>query len=111
MTSCLQLFLSFDLATYGLQVHGLITLTEMEEVRAKKDWMCPHCIEEKGINPYWICNRQAHSTDGITEPADPVVLHSLNPYKLKMPKLDSSLCLKKRKMAPTGIAIYQGESI
>uniref|UniRef100_A0A804JFK9 Zinc-finger domain-containing protein n=1 Tax=Musa acuminata subsp. malaccensis TaxID=214687 RepID=A0A804JFK9_MUSAM len=48
---------------------------EMEEVRAKKDWMCPHCIEEKGINPYWICN--------------------------------SSLCLKKRKMAPTGIAIYQ----
>ncbi|CAL9184033.1 unnamed protein product [Musa hybrid cultivar] len=62
---------------------------EMEEVRAKKDWMCPHCIEEKGINPYWI------------------LLHSLNPYKLKMTKLDSSLCLKKRKMAPTGIAIYQ----
>ncbi|XP_018683038.2 uncharacterized protein LOC103987532 isoform X1 [Musa acuminata AAA Group] len=50
---------------------------EMEEVRAKKDWMCPHCIEEKGINPYWICN--------------------------------SSLCLKKRKMAPTGIAIYQAQ--
>ncbi|XP_038984895.1 uncharacterized protein LOC103695830 isoform X2 [Phoenix dactylifera] len=48
---------------------------EMEEVRMKKDWMCPHCIEEKGINPYWICN--------------------------------SSLCLTKRKMVPTGIAIYQ----
>ncbi|XP_072991879.1 uncharacterized protein [Typha latifolia] len=48
---------------------------EMEEVRMKKDWMCPHCTEEKGINKFWICN--------------------------------SSLCLKKRKMVPTGIAIYQ----
>ncbi|ONK65317.1 uncharacterized protein A4U43_C07F35880 [Asparagus officinalis] len=51
---------------------------EMEEVKKKKDWMCPHCTEEKGINPYWICN--------------------------------SSLCLKKRKMAPTGIAIYQARA-
>ncbi|XVE58895.1 hypothetical protein DITRI_Ditri04bG0205500 [Diplodiscus trichospermus] len=49
---------------------------ELEEVRENKEWMCPHCIEEKGINPYWICN--------------------------------SSLCLKNRKMAPTGIAIYRG---
>jgi hypothetical protein len=32
-------------------------LTEMEEVRANKNWMCPHCIEEKGIKRYWICNR------------------------------------------------------
>ncbi|XP_020102806.1 cell division cycle-associated protein 7-like isoform X3 [Ananas comosus] len=48
---------------------------DMEEVRMKKDWTCPHCIEEKGLNKFWICN--------------------------------SSLCLKKRKMAPTGIAIYQ----
>ncbi|XP_072973680.1 uncharacterized protein [Typha angustifolia] len=48
---------------------------EMEEVRMKKDWTCPHCTEEKGINKFWICN--------------------------------SSLCLKKRKMVPTGIAIYQ----
>jgi len=47
---------------------------DMEEVRKKTDWMCPHCIDDKGINPYWICN--------------------------------SSLCLKKRKMVPTGIAIY-----
>ncbi|XP_020536123.1 cell division cycle-associated 7-like protein isoform X3 [Jatropha curcas] len=48
---------------------------EMEEVRENKKWVCPHCIEEKGINPFWICN--------------------------------SSLCLKKRKMAPTGLAIYK----
>lgn len=47
---------------------------DMEEVRSMKNWMCPHCIEEQGIRPYWICN--------------------------------SSLCLKKRKMSPTGIAIY-----
>lgn len=48
---------------------------EMEEVRENKEWMCPHCIEEKGIRPYWICN--------------------------------SSLCLRKRKMVPTGIAIFR----
>ncbi|KAJ7975270.1 cell division cycle-associated protein 7-like [Quillaja saponaria] len=48
---------------------------EMEKVRENKGWMCPHCIEEKGIKPYWICN--------------------------------SSLCLRKRKIAPTGIAIYR----
>ncbi|RLN15769.1 hypothetical protein C2845_PM02G00890 [Panicum miliaceum] len=36
--------------------------------------MCPHCIEEKGIKKFWICN--------------------------------SSFCLKKRKIPPTGIAIY-----
>ncbi|KAI5330566.1 PREDICTED: cell division cycle-associated [Prunus dulcis] len=35
---------------------------ELEEVRENRKWMCPHCIEEKGINPYWICNR---SGDGI----------------------------------------------
>ncbi|XP_015883801.2 uncharacterized protein LOC107419575 [Ziziphus jujuba] len=52
---------------------------ELEEVRQRKDWMCPHCIEEKGINPYWICN--------------------------------SSFCLKKRKMAPTGIAIYRAKEM
>ncbi|XP_047258770.1 cell division cycle-associated protein 7 [Capsicum annuum] len=49
---------------------------EMEDVRDNKEWICPHCTEQKGINPYWICN--------------------------------SSLCLKKRKMAPTGIAIFRG---
>ncbi|CAN6322850.1 unnamed protein product [Urochloa humidicola] len=47
---------------------------EMEEVRKNKNWMCPHCIEEKGIKKFWICN--------------------------------SSFCLKKRKIPPTGIAIY-----
>ncbi|XP_022715372.1 cell division cycle-associated 7-like protein [Durio zibethinus] len=52
---------------------------ELEEVRENKEWMCPHCIEEKGINPYWICN--------------------------------SSLCLKNRKMAPTGIAIYRAREL
>ncbi|PAN45410.1 hypothetical protein PAHAL_9G116600 [Panicum hallii] len=46
----------------------------MEEVRGNKNWMCPHCIEEKGIKKFWICN--------------------------------SSFCLKKRKIPPTGIAIY-----
>ncbi|XP_062118110.1 uncharacterized protein LOC133831731 isoform X1 [Humulus lupulus] len=52
---------------------------EMEEVRENKEWMCPHCIEEKGINQYWICN--------------------------------SSFCLKKRNMAPTGIAIYRAKEL
>ncbi|XP_062209405.1 uncharacterized protein LOC133911215 isoform X2 [Phragmites australis] len=47
---------------------------EMEEVRKNKNWMCPHCIEEKGIKKFWICN--------------------------------SSICLKRKKIAPTGIAIY-----
>ncbi|KAG0451232.1 hypothetical protein HPP92_026532 [Vanilla planifolia] len=47
---------------------------DLEVVRKMKDWMCPHCIEEKGIRPYWICN--------------------------------SSLCLRRKKMSPTGIAIY-----
>ncbi|KAG8639847.1 cell division cycle-associated protein 7 isoform X1 [Manihot esculenta] len=52
---------------------------EMEEVRENKAWMCPHCIEEKGIKPFWICN--------------------------------SSLCLKKRKMGPTGLAIYRAREM
>ncbi|KAL3818498.1 hypothetical protein ACJIZ3_004403 [Penstemon smallii] len=52
---------------------------EMEEVRANKEWICPHCMEDKGINPYWICN--------------------------------SSLCLKKRKMVPTGIAIFRAREM
>ncbi|XP_049367479.1 uncharacterized protein LOC125832381 [Solanum verrucosum] len=52
---------------------------EMEDVRANKEWIYPHCTEEKGINPYWICN--------------------------------SSLCLKKRKMAPTGIAIFKAREM
>ncbi|KAM4106505.1 hypothetical protein ACB094_04G070200 [Castanea mollissima] len=52
---------------------------EMDEVRKDKKWMCPHCVEEKGINPYWICN--------------------------------SSLCLRKRKMVPTGIAIFRAREM
>ncbi|XP_071709875.1 uncharacterized protein [Rutidosis leptorrhynchoides] len=52
---------------------------EMEEVRKNKQWKCPHCIEEEGIKPYWICN--------------------------------SSICLKKRKMVPTGIAIYRAREM
>ncbi|XP_050258065.1 uncharacterized protein LOC126703180 isoform X1 [Quercus robur] len=52
---------------------------EMDEVRKDKEWMCPHCVEEKGINPYWICN--------------------------------SSLCLRKRKMVPTGIAIFRAREM
>ncbi|XP_011003746.1 PREDICTED: cell division cycle-associated protein 7-like isoform X2 [Populus euphratica] len=30
---------------------------DIEEVRENKKWMCPHCVEERGSNPYWICNR------------------------------------------------------
>ncbi|CAH9116425.1 unnamed protein product [Cuscuta epithymum] len=52
---------------------------DMDEVRANKEWICPHCVEDKGINPYWICN--------------------------------SSFCLKKRRMAPTGIAIYKAREM
>ncbi|XP_061343753.1 uncharacterized protein LOC133289771 [Gastrolobium bilobum] len=52
---------------------------EIEEVRENKGWMCPHCIEEKGIKPYWICN--------------------------------SSICLRKRKIPPTGIAIYRAREM
>ncbi|XP_058079694.1 uncharacterized protein LOC131227882 isoform X2 [Magnolia sinica] len=48
---------------------------EMEKVRNNKKWMCPHCIEDQGLKPFWICN--------------------------------SSICLKKRKIAPTGIAIFE----
>ncbi|XP_042515859.1 cell division cycle-associated 7-like protein isoform X2 [Macadamia integrifolia] len=65
-------------STNGVLCRGCLKVRygeEMEEVRENKEWMCPHCIEEKGINPYWICN--------------------------------SSLCLKKRKMVPTGIAIFR----
>ncbi|XP_057446881.1 uncharacterized protein LOC130738755 isoform X2 [Lotus japonicus] len=36
---------------------------EIEEVRENKGWMCPHCIEEKGINPYWICNSMSEETE------------------------------------------------
>ncbi|XP_030472974.1 uncharacterized protein LOC115690679 [Syzygium oleosum] len=52
---------------------------EMEEVRENKDWMCPHCVEATGSNPYWICN--------------------------------SSICLKKRNRAPTGIAVYRARDM
>ncbi|PIA42380.1 hypothetical protein AQUCO_02000080v1 [Aquilegia coerulea] len=65
-------------STNGVLCRGCLKVRygeEMEEVRENKHWMCPHCIEEKGVRPYWICN--------------------------------SSFCMKKRKMAPTGIAIYR----
>ncbi|CAL0323926.1 unnamed protein product [Lupinus luteus] len=52
---------------------------EIEEVRENKGWTCPHCIEEKGTNPYWICN--------------------------------SSICLRKRMKAPTGLAIYKAREM
>ncbi|KAK9925720.1 hypothetical protein M0R45_022989 [Rubus argutus] len=65
-------------STNGVLCRGCLKVRygeEMEEVRENKEWMCPHCIEENGVKPYWICN--------------------------------SSFCMKKRKMAPTGIAIYR----
>lgn len=40
-----------------LSILLIMLCLEMEEVRENKEWMCPHCIEEKGINPHWICNR------------------------------------------------------
>ncbi|XP_076945635.1 uncharacterized protein LOC143616791 [Bidens hawaiensis] len=52
---------------------------EMEEVRNNKQWKCPHCIEDEGSKPYWVCN--------------------------------SYLCLKKRKIAPTGIAIFRAREM
>ncbi|XP_034908427.1 uncharacterized protein [Populus alba] len=52
---------------------------DIEAVRENKKWMCPHCVEERGTNPYWICN--------------------------------SSLCLRKRKMAPTGLAIFKAREM
>ncbi|XP_042003275.1 cell division cycle-associated protein 7-like [Salvia splendens] len=52
---------------------------EMEEVRMNKEWMCPHCIEDTGTKPHWICN--------------------------------SSFCMKRRKMIPTGIAIYKAREM
>ncbi|KAK4782263.1 hypothetical protein SAY86_016365 [Trapa natans] len=52
---------------------------EMEEVRENKKWMCPHCVEAKGLKPFWICN--------------------------------SSLCLKKRRMMPTGLAIFRAREM
>ncbi|KAI5084138.1 hypothetical protein GOP47_0000307 [Adiantum capillus-veneris] len=52
---------------------------DIEQVRQRNDWLCPHCSEEEGVNPYWICN--------------------------------SSICLSRRKMAPTGIAIYKAREL
>uniref|UniRef100_J3LS51 Zinc-finger domain-containing protein n=1 Tax=Oryza brachyantha TaxID=4533 RepID=J3LS51_ORYBR len=64
-------------SSYGILCRGCLKVRygeDMDEVRKNKNWMCPHCIEEKGIKQFWICN--------------------------------SSICLKKRKLSPTGIAIY-----
>ncbi|XP_052183601.1 uncharacterized protein LOC127795765 [Diospyros lotus] len=69
-------------SSYGVLCRGCLKIRygeEMEEVRRNKQWMCPHCIEDKGINPHWICN--------------------------------SSLCLRKRKMGATGIAIFRAREM
>eukprot|EP00249_Psilotum_nudum_P001700 c14335_g1_i1 orf=748-1053(-) len=52
---------------------------DIENVRDNKKWLCPHCSEEKGLNPYWICN--------------------------------SSICLSRRKIPPTGIAIFKAREL
>ncbi|KAI5660304.1 hypothetical protein M9H77_29097 [Catharanthus roseus] len=52
---------------------------DIDDVRTNKQWMCPHCVEEKGLKPFWICN--------------------------------SSICLKKRNMAPTGITIFKAREM
>jgi hypothetical protein len=45
----------FEPITLNIFCHN--ALLELEEVRKDKEWMCPHCVEETGFNPYWICNR------------------------------------------------------
>ncbi|KAF5175666.1 Zinc-finger domain of monoamine-oxidase a repressor r1 [Thalictrum thalictroides] len=144
-------------STNGVLCRGCLKVRygeEMEEVRENKDWMCPHCIEEKGVRPYWICNRQkklcgeedckrcgtldmdqpcigktdcsvCHSTNGVLcrgclkvrygeemeevrENKDWMCPHCIEekgvrPYWI----CNSSFCMKKRKMTPTGIAIYR----
>lgn len=52
---------------------------DLEHVRERVDWLCPHCSEEQGLNPYWICN--------------------------------SSICLSRKKIPPTGIAIYKAKEL
>ncbi|KAF8036306.1 hypothetical protein BT93_C2129 [Corymbia citriodora subsp. variegata] len=67
-------------SAFGVFCRGCLKVRygeEMEEVRENKDWMCPHCVEATGSNPYWICN--------------------------------SSICLKKRNRAPTGIAVFRAK--
>ncbi|KAL8474446.1 hypothetical protein ACS0TY_031059 [Phlomoides rotata] len=69
-------------SSYGILCRACLKVRygeEMEEVKSNKNWMCPHCIEEKGVKPYWICN--------------------------------SSICLNKRKMVPTGIAIFRARNM
>ncbi|XP_059454647.1 uncharacterized protein LOC132184880 isoform X2 [Corylus avellana] len=69
-------------SSYGVLCRACLKVRygeEMEEVRKDKEWMCPHCAEETGFNPYWICN--------------------------------SSMCLRKRKMPPTGLAIYRAREM
>ncbi|PWA47215.1 zinc-finger domain of monoamine-oxidase A repressor R1 [Artemisia annua] len=69
-------------SSYGVLCRACLKVRygeEMEEVRNNKQWKCPHCIEQEGSKPYWICN--------------------------------SSLCLKKRKMVPTGIAIFRAREM
>ncbi|XP_062159885.1 uncharacterized protein LOC133867190 isoform X2 [Alnus glutinosa] len=69
-------------SSYGVLCRACLKVRygeEMEEVRKNKEWMCPHCVEETGLLPYWICN--------------------------------SSLCLRKRKMSPTGLAIYRAREM
>ncbi|GBG45643.1 hypothetical protein CBR_g79093 [Chara braunii] len=49
--------------------------SSLEEVRSNPKWICAHCTEAEGKDPYWICN--------------------------------SSVCLKRHKLPPLGIAIYE----
>ncbi|XP_047333302.1 uncharacterized protein LOC124936823 isoform X2 [Impatiens glandulifera] len=49
-------------SSYGILCRGCLKVRygeELEEVKKEeKKWMCPHCIEDQGINPFWICNRK-----------------------------------------------------
>lgn len=69
-------------SSYGVLCRACLKVRygeDIEVVRENKNWMCPHCSEEKGVNPYWICN--------------------------------SSFCLRKRKIPPTGIAIFRAREM
>ena len=93
----------------------------------------PTFVEEKGINPYWICNRYENHSMKIAFKFQLVVISICCCLSSPFSQYDHiqtvlqnyfislfyeliedfhvcSLCLRKRKMVPTGIAIFRGLS-
>ncbi|KAL6003454.1 hypothetical protein ACLOJK_023684 [Asimina triloba] len=85
----LEIALNVSRANYYGFGYGYIY--EMEIVRKNKKWMCPHCIEAKGINPYWICNSYVDGYLEAREKGFKSVAHLL------MEKLKEE-AVKKRKL-------------